>query len=97
VPVDYGAGGYGGDARLTAAQLSGPVMTNAAGGLARLLLLREPLAHMLDIVEDEAADYRARRTEAAGREALQRADGPVQLPREAGFADVTVENRRGWI
>ena len=37
--------------------------------------MRKPLAHILDVVEDEAADYRARRTEPARSETLQRADG----------------------
>jgi hypothetical protein len=43
------------------------------------------------------ADFRAGRTETAGSQALQRAHGAIQLPREVDFADVAVENRRGWI
>jgi len=47
---------------------------------------------MLNVVEDEAADDRTWRPEAAGSEALQRANRSVQLPREVGFADIAVKN-----
>jgi hypothetical protein len=40
---------------LAASRLSRRVRTNAADGLARLLLVRDPVADVLDIVENEAA------------------------------------------
>ena len=57
----------------------------------------KPVADVRDVVEDETADFRAGRAETAGTQALQRAHGAIQLPREVDFADVAVENRRGWI
>jgi hypothetical protein len=45
--------------------------TSAAGGLARLLLQREPLAHMLDVLEGEKADLHAGQTKATRGEVLQ--------------------------
>ena len=51
---------------------------DAAGGLARLLVLRDPVANMLDVVKkDEAAYFGARRTQAASSEPLQRAHGAM--------------------
>jgi hypothetical protein len=41
----------------------------------RLFLFCEPVAHMIDVVEDEASDFYAGRTETPGSETLQRADG----------------------
>jgi len=83
---------------LAAFQLSCRVGADAGYRLPRgLLLLREPVADVRDVVEDETADFRAGRTETAGSQALQRAHGAIQLPREVDFADVAVENRRGWI
>jgi hypothetical protein len=82
---------------LTAPELSRCAARNADNRFSRrLFLLREPFADMLDVVEDEAADLQWQ-SESAGSEALQRADRSIQLPREVGFADVAVENRRGWI
>jgi len=50
---------------------------DAAGGLARLLVLRDPVANMLDVIENEATYFRARRTEAASSKPLQRAHGAI--------------------
>jgi len=81
---------------LAAFQLSCRVRTNAADGLARLLLLRDAVADVLDVVENEAAYFRAWRTQASSSEAL-RARRTMELSREFGFANVAIENRSGRI
>ena len=61
---------------LAAFQLSCRVGADAGYRLPHgLLLLREPVADVRDVVEDETADFRAGRTETAGSQALQRAHG----------------------
>ncbi|MGA7929101.1 MAG: hypothetical protein WCA20_24265 [Candidatus Sulfotelmatobacter sp.] len=50
---------------------------DAGGGLAGLLLLREPVAHRVNPVEDEATYLDAGRTTTARGESLQRSDGAV--------------------
>ena len=73
------------------------VMANATDRLARLLVLRQPIANMLDIVEDEATYFRAWRTQASSSEALHRAYRTMELSRQFGFAKVAVKNRLGRI
>ena len=58
---------------LAASHLSRRVGTDAAGRLARLLLLRDPIANVLHVVENETAYFRARRTQPTCSEALERA------------------------
>ena len=48
------------------------VIANAADRLAGLLLLRQPVANMLDVVEDEATYFRAWRPQASSSEARDR-------------------------
>jgi hypothetical protein len=56
-------------------------------------LLRDPVADVLDVVENEAAYFRAwRTTHASSSEALQRAQRTMELSRQFGFANVAIEN-----
>jgi hypothetical protein len=89
--------GHSSSAVLAASQLSCRMRTNAAGGLARLFLLRDPVADVLDVVENEAAYFCAWRTQASSSEALQRAYRTMELSRQFGFANVAIENRWGRI
>ena len=73
------------------------MIANAADRLARLLPLRQPVANMLDVVEDEATYFCAWRTQASSSEALHRAYRTMELSRKFGFANVAVENRWGRI
>ena len=73
---------------LAGSQLSCRVRTNAAGGLERLLLLRDPVADVLDVIENEAAYFRAWRAQASSSEALQRAHRTMELSRQFGFANL---------
>ena len=82
---------------LASPKLSCGGIANAADRLARLLLLRQPVANMLDVVEDEATNFRAWRTQASSSEALHRAYRTMELSRKFGFANVAVENRWGRI
>ena len=52
-----------------------------------LIELREPFANRVDAVIYEAPDLDARRSRAMRREALQRANGAVQLAGEVGLGD----------
>ena len=76
---------------LAASELSCRVRTNTAGGLARLLLLRDPVADVLDVVENEAAYFRARRTQAAGS---QGAAACVRSDLVAGARSASLCSRR---
>jgi hypothetical protein len=80
--------GQSGSAGLAASQLSCRVGTDSAGRLAPLFLLRDPVADVLDIVEDEATYFRARRTQAASSQALQGPHGTIQLPRRGPGAQL---------
>ena len=62
-----------------------------------MLLLRDPVANVLYVVKNEAAYFRAWRTQASSSEALQRAHRTMELPRQFSFANVAIENRWGRI